>query len=62
MRIEKNCSSVITNKIIIKDMDYNNDLTIHITNEKTVIINHSVRLNKEAVCDIAREIIQHYSK
>jgi len=61
MRIEKNCSSVITNKIIIKDMDYKNDLTIHFKNE-SLLITHSVRLNKEAVCDIAREIIQHYSK
>ena len=62
MRIEKNCTSVITNKIVIKVMDYENDLTIHFTNEKAVIISHSVRLNKEDACDIAREIIQHYSK
>ena len=61
MRIEKNCTSVIINKILVKDLDYTGDLTIHFKT-KSLLIEHSVRLNKEDACDIAREIIQHYSK
>ena len=61
MRIEKNCTSVIINKMLVKDLNYTSDLAIHFKTE-SLLITHSVRLNKEDACDIAREIIQHYSK
>jgi len=62
MQIIKYCNLSDNNKIMIENLNKTEGLNIYFSIDDAPFITRNIRINKESMLEIAREIIQHYAK